>query len=168
MLKEAGQSLMASSPQSVRATGAIPHQANRGSDGSQQVSRTSPGGRFRLLVVDDDEAIREIMSAMLTEQGYEIVTAEDGRRALELLPQFRPHLVVTDLKMPRMAGDELVRIVREKFPQLPVIVVSGEFLPDEFPTSLPADAFLPKGGCFITALEAKITQLLSPSELNKG
>jgi CheY-like chemotaxis protein len=119
-----------------------------------------------LLVVDDDEAIREIMSAMLTEQGYEIVTAEDGRQALELLPQFRPHLLVTDLRMPRMAGDELVRIVRESFPQLPVIVVSGEFLPDEFPTSFQADAFLSKGDCFITALEVKITQLLSRPELS--
>ena len=157
---------MSSSAQSVRANGAVPHQTHLGSDGSQQVGRTSPEGRFRLLVVDDDEAIREIISAMLTEQGYEIVTAEDGQQALELLPQFRPHLVVTDLRMPRMSGDELVRIMRESFPQLPVIVVSGEFLPDEFPTSVPADAFLPKGGCFIKALEVKITQLLSPPKLN--
>ena len=121
-----------------------------------------------MLVVDDDVAIREIISAMLSEQGYEIVTAEDGQQALDLLPQFRPHLVVTDLRMPRMSGDELVRIVHQRFPQLPVILVSGEFLPDEFPTSVPADAFVPKGGCFIGALEVKITQLLSPSELNKG
>jgi CheY-like chemotaxis protein len=114
-----------------------------------------------LLVVDDDEAIREIIAAMLTEQGYEIVTAEDGQQALELLPQIRPHLVVTDLRMPRMSGDELVRIMRESFPLLPVIVVSGEFLPDESPATVLADAFIPKGGCFITALEVKITQLLS-------
>lgn len=157
---------MASSAQSLKATGAVLPRPTRANDDSQQVGRTSPEGRFRLLVVDDDEAIREIISAMLTEQGYEIVTAEDGQQALELLPQFQPDLVVTDLRMPRMSGDELVRIMRESFPQLPVIVVSGEFLPDEFPTNLPADAFLPKGGCFITALEAKITQLLSPPELN--
>ncbi|MGE5056743.1 MAG: response regulator [Acidobacteriota bacterium] len=157
---------MASSPQSVRATGAIPHQADRGSDESRQPLRTDPEGRSRLLVVDDDEAIREIISAMLTEQGYEIVTAGDGRQALELTRQFRPHLVVTDLRMPGMAGDELVRVMRERFPQLPVIVVSGEFLADEFLTSVPADAFIPKGGCFITALEVKITQLLSRPELN--
>lgn len=158
---------MASPAQSVKATGAIPPRTHRGNGGSQQVGRTSPNGRLRLLVVDDDEAIREIISAMLTEHGYEIVTAEDGQQALELLPQFRPHLVVTDLRMPRMSGDELVRIMRESFPELPVIVVSGEFLPDEFPaTSVPADAFIPKGGCFITELEVKITQLLSPPELN--
>ena len=159
---------MASSSQSAKATGAVLHQTGRRSDGSRQVERTSPGGRFRLLVVDDDVAIREIISAMLSEQGYEIVTAEDGRQALELLPQFRPHLVVTDLRMPRMSGDELVRIMHQRFPQLPVILVSGEFLPDEFPTSVPADAFVPKGGCFIAALEVKITQLLSLCELNKG
>ncbi len=158
---------MPRSAQLVKATGATPPRPHRGNGGSQQVGRTSPDGRFRLLVVDDDEAIREIISAMLTEQGYEIVTAEDGQQALELLPQFRPHLVVTDMRMPRMSGDELVRIMRESFPQLPIIVVSGEFLPDEFPTtSVPADAFIPKGGCFITALEVKITQLLSAPELN--
>ena len=157
---------MASSSQSAKATGAVRHQTGRRTDGSRQVGRTSPGERFRLLVVDDDVAIREIISAMLTEQGYEIVTAEDGQQALDLLPQVRPHLVVTDLRMPRMSGDELVRIVRESFPQLPVIVVSGDFLPDESPVSVLADAFIPKGGCFITALEVKITQLLSGPELD--
>jgi CheY-like chemotaxis protein len=126
----------------------------------------SPEGRFRLLVVDDDEGIREIISAMLTEQGYEIATAEDGQQALELLPKFHPDLIVTDLRMPRMSGDELVRIMRESFPALPVIIVSGEVLTDEFPPSVPADAFLAKGGCFIAALEVKITQLLSRPKLN--
>jgi CheY-like chemotaxis protein len=113
------------------------------------------------LVVDDDAGIREITSAMLAEEGHEVRTAEDGQQALELLPQFRPDLVVTDLSMPRMSGYELLRIMRERFPQLPVIVVSGEFLPDESPPSLQADAFLAKSGCFITALEVKIAQLLS-------
>src|SRR5512146_113734 len=98
---------MASSAQSVKAAGAVPPRPTCSNDGSRQVGRTSPEERLRLLVVDDDEAIREIISAMLTEQGYEIVTAEDGQQALDLLPQFCPHLVVTDLRMPRMSGDEL-------------------------------------------------------------
>lgn len=155
---------MASSAQSVKVIGVVAPGDDRGADGSRQVARTGPLGRFRLLVVDDDPAIREIISAMLAEQGYEILTAEDGQQALELLPQFRPHLVITDLRMPRMSGDELVQIMHDSFPQLPVIVVSGELLPDECLVSVLADAFIPKGGCFITALEAKITQLLSPSE----
>lgn len=139
----------------------IPPQGDRGTNRSGKLGRASPSERIRLLVVDDDEAIREITSAMLTDQGHEVLTAEDGLQALELLPHFRPDLVVTDLKMPRMSGYELIGIMRERFPQLPVIVVSGEFLPDEIPVSIDADAFLAKGGCFITALEAKITQLLS-------
>jgi CheY-like chemotaxis protein len=139
----------------------IPPQGDRGTNSSGQPGRASPSGRIRLLIVDDDAAIREITSAMLTDQGHEVLTAEDGLRALDLLPQFRPDLVITDLKMPRMSGYELIRIVRERFPQIPVIVVSGEFLPDEIPVSIDADAFLAKGGCFITALEAKIAQLLS-------
>ena len=98
---------------------------------------------------------------MLAEQGYEILTAEDGLQALELMPQFRPDLVVTDLRMPRMSGFELLKIVRERFPRLPVIAVSGEFLGDELPPNVTADAFLPKGGCYITDLGAKITDLLA-------
>jgi chemosensory pili system protein ChpA (sensor histidine kinase/response regulator) len=78
-------------------------------------------------VVDDDAAIREITSAMLAEKGYEVWTAEDGLEALELLSRLRPDLIVTDLEMPRMSGFELLEIVRERFPRLPCIAVSGRF-----------------------------------------
>jgi CheY-like chemotaxis protein len=114
----------------------------------------------RLLVVDDDAAIREMTSAMLAEQGYEVWTAEDGVYALDLLSRQRPDLMITDLIMPRMLGFELLKIVRERFPRLPCIAVSGEFSGDEIPPSVLADAFVPKGGCYIEPLKTKITQLL--------
>jgi CheY-like chemotaxis protein len=135
---------------------------------TEQAGGTSARPTFRLLVVDDDPAIREITSAMLAEQGYEVLTAEDGLQALEFLPQFRPDLVITDLRMPRMSGFELLEIMRERFPGLPVIAVSGEVLGDDLPPSLIADAFLPKGGCYIRPLGAKIVELLSTGTISSN
>lgn len=132
--------------------------AARASEGLDTARASLP---FRLLVVDDESSIREVTSAMLAEQGYEVLTAEDGQQALELLPQFRPDLVITDLRMPRLSGFELLEIMRERFPRLPVIAVSGEFSDGELPPNIPADAFLPKGFCYITPLGTKIKELLS-------
>ena len=115
---------------------------------------------IRLLVVDDDPAIREVASAMLVEEGYEILTAEDGLQALELLQRFNPDLVITDLQMPRMSGFELVKIMHERFPQLPVIVISGEFGEYDRPPEVTAAAFFSKSGSF-TTLGAKVLELLS-------
>jgi CheY-like chemotaxis protein len=115
---------------------------------------------FRLLVVDDQPDIREVTSAMLAEEGFEVLTAEDGQEALELLPQFRPDLVITDLRMPRLSGFELLEIMRERFPRLPVIAVSGEFSGDEMPPHVTADAFFAKGYSYFEPLAIKIKELL--------
>ena len=124
--------------------------------------------RVRILVVDDDASIREVSAAMLTDEGYQVLTAEDGMQALEALPQFSPNLVITDLRMPRMSGFELLKILRERFPLLPVIAVSGEFRGEEIPSGVIADAFVPKGSSYMTTLETKITELLSPISSEPG
>jgi CheY-like chemotaxis protein len=116
--------------------------------------------RVRLLLVDDDASIREVSAALLTEDGYEVLTAEDGVQALEVLPGFGPDFVITDLRMPRMSGFELLKIMRERFPGLPVIAVSGEFCDDEMPPDVIADAFIAKGGSYMTKLGTKISELL--------
>src|SRR5579864_8798146 len=105
--------------QSAAASGAAHPESGAVAAASEPMENTSARTRPRLLVVDDEEAIREVTSAMLAEQGYEILTAEDGLQALELLPQFCPDLVVTDLRMPRMSGFELLKVMRERFPRLP-------------------------------------------------
>ena len=134
---------------------------------SGRVASARAGLPFRVLVVDDETSIREATSAMLAEQGYEVLTAGDGQQALELLTEFRPDLVITDLRMPRLSGYELLEIMRERFPGLPVIVISGEFSGDEQPPNVAADAFLQKGSCYFTALCARIKQLLSSSTISK-
>jgi CheY-like chemotaxis protein len=129
-------------------------------------SRT--GTPFRLLVVDDEPDIREVTSAMLAEDGYEVLTARDGQEALEILPQFRPDLVVTDLRMPRLSGFELLKIMRERFPRLPVIAVSGDFSGQEMPPNITADAFISKGCSYFEPLAIKIKELLSATAIARN
>jgi CheY-like chemotaxis protein len=105
--------------------------------------------------------MREVTSAVLAGQGYDVVTAEDGLDALRLLADPLPDLVISDLRMPRMSGFELLEVVRERFPLMPVIAVSGECEGNEPPAGVLADAFLSKGGYTIGELCGKIAELIS-------
>lgn len=121
----------------------------------------------RLLVVDDDPAYRNLISEFIQPDGYQVLTAMDGLDALSHLVEPLPDLIITDLRMPRMSGFELARIIRERFQNLPVIVMSGEFGEDELPSQVPADAYLPKGSCTAARLRAKIRELLSAVSNNR-
>jgi CheY-like chemotaxis protein len=118
----------------------------------------------RLLIVDDDEAIRQVTADSLRELGYQIETAEDGAAALEVIGAFQPDLVITDLRMPKMSGFELLEILRSRFPRMPVIAMSGEFRGDVLPPGVIADAFLAKGGG-IHRLRTTVSELLAISPL---
>jgi len=86
----------------------------------------------RILVVDDEESIRELYRAELAEEGYEVELAGDGLQALRRLDGFRPDLVTLDVKMPGIDGIETLRRIRERNPTVPVILVTafGEFKQD--------------------------------------
>jgi two-component system response regulator MprA len=116
--------------------------------------------RYRILCVDDEPSVRESSSMVLASEGYEVITAEDGLDALDKLAEATPDLIISDLRMPRMSGFEFLEIVRDKFPKIPVIAVSGQFISDELPEGLHADVFLQKGGHSIAELFAQIEQLL--------
>ncbi len=64
----------------------------------------------RLLVVDDEPLMRQMMSDLLVSRGYEVLTAQDGFDALSQLKSRLPDLIISDLKMPRMSGFELLAI----------------------------------------------------------
>jgi two-component system cell cycle sensor histidine kinase/response regulator CckA len=80
-----------------------------------------------ILVVEDADVIRKMVSAMLAQGGYTVLEAADGQEALQVLEvQSGPvHLVLTDMIMPHMNGTELAQHVSQKHPNLPIIFMSG-------------------------------------------
>ncbi|MEJ5376401.1 MAG: endopeptidase La [bacterium] len=84
--------------------------------------RNSP---FRLLVVDDEEIARENMRHVLSKEGYEVATASNGIQALDMLRQKAFDLVLTDLKMERVDGLELLGRIKELHPETSVILITG-------------------------------------------
>lgn len=79
----------------------------------------------QILVVDDDESLRRMMEYTLQQAGYVVTVATDGDEAVKLVPQVQPRLIITDLKMERMGGFELLTHVRQEFPEILTIVVTA-------------------------------------------
>ncbi len=99
----------------------------------------------RVLLVDDDLLIRKLVSRELVAVGYVVRTAADGLDAVGKLREGPPDLVISDLNMPHMSGVELLKVVRQRFPQVPVIVISS-VAAGEMPEGLLADAYFHKTG----------------------
>ena len=79
----------------------------------------------RVLLVEDDQGIRELMEVVLTGMGLSVDAAPNGTRALELAKQNRPALVVLDLGLPGMYGKTVAAHLRRQYHNLPVMVVSA-------------------------------------------
>lgn len=82
-------------------------------------------GSERILVVDDEESMREFLTILLGKEGYTVRAVEGGKKALEVLAQEKYALLISDLRMPEMTGLELVEIARRRHPQLAVIVITA-------------------------------------------
>lgn len=78
-----------------------------------------------VMVIDDDAALRRLIARALGGGGHEVVEAENGAEALALLPQHRPAIVVTDILMPKTEGIETINKVKELFPDIKIIAMSG-------------------------------------------
>ena len=120
---------------------------------------------YRILIVDDDAAFRELAQQILPAHGYDVRCTEDGFDALNTLKSALPDLIIADLNMPRMSGFELLSVVRRRFPQIPVIALSGEFTGPEVPPGVIADVFLEKGRYSPKEMLRKITELLEKAPL---
>ena len=79
----------------------------------------------RILVVDDEQAIREILSKMLTWTGFEVEVACTGYEGLDLFRKLPFDLVITDLEMPEMNGWILTSHIKKQSPDTPVLLVTG-------------------------------------------
>ncbi len=81
--------------------------------------------KSRILVVDDEESIREFLEIMLKKEGYEVTTAEDGAKAKEILTKKSFDMVISDMQMPNVTGIELLRHVRENYPDLVFMIITA-------------------------------------------
>jgi CheY-like chemotaxis protein len=95
--------------------------------------------KHKILVVDDEYALRSIMSAELEAEGYDVTTAGDGDEAISILVSFHFDLVLLDNQMQRVDGYEVLKFVRERHPDTKVIMVTGSK-----ETPIPDDAMIRK------------------------
>ena len=81
----------------------------------------------RLLIVEDEEAAAEALAALLELDGFDVTRAPNGKRAIEMLAQVRPELIITDYMMPVMDGIEMARSIRATTPyaDVPILMTSG-------------------------------------------
>jgi CheY-like chemotaxis protein len=98
-----------------------------------------------ILIVDDNATLRNTLSLIFTYAGYRVRCAVDGFSALAEMRSSVPAVLLSDLNMPGMSGFELLSVIRRRFPEVPVIAMSGAFDQDHIPASVAADAFYRKG-----------------------
>ena len=112
-----------------------------------------------ILCIDDNEQSLSIRKFMLETRGYRVLSALSGREAIELFQHAGTvDLVLTDLVMPEMDGAEVIRVLKELAPEIPMILISGKVKMYEKGTR--ADVFLPKGTYPAAELLEKIRMLL--------
>lgn len=81
--------------------------------------------KFNVLIVDDEKNIRQGLGKALEMDGHNVYLAEDGQEALDIIHQDEVDLVIADLRMPRLSGEELLRRVVDQWPTIPVIILTG-------------------------------------------
>ena len=101
------------------------------------------GGK-RVLVVDDDESIREFVEMALTDDGYDVATADDGASALEVLKDFAPEVILLDMRMAGMDGWSFARAYKELPDRAPILVLTAARDAALSAADIEADAFLAK------------------------
>ena len=80
----------------------------------------------KILVVDDSLLSRNMAADVIQAAGYDVITANNGQKALDMFDDHQPDCVVTDLLMPVMSGQELIERLRDKSKEIPVFVVSSD------------------------------------------
>jgi len=84
----------------------------------------------KILVIDDEEGIRNLLDTLLDRKGYDVILADNGQKGLEVFRRERPDIVVLDLKMPGMDGLTVLQQIRHLDPTQPVIILTGAGTPE--------------------------------------
>ena len=80
---------------------------------------------YKILIVDDEEAVRDLFSELLRKEGYETNTCATGEETLELLKQENFDVVLLDIKLPGVSGLEVLKNIRDSYKDLPVVMITG-------------------------------------------
>ena len=91
----------------------------------EELNESGKDKKLKILVVDDDENIREVLSDLLLLEGYEVLLAEEGEQALIIFERELPDIIITDLGMPGISGWEVAKRIKSKDSSRKVIVISG-------------------------------------------
>ncbi|MBX7150278.1 response regulator [bacterium] len=93
----------------------------------EQVAMTEQtvAGDNQILIVDDDDALRELLADILESRGYHVIASADGFKALELIQQEKISLVISDFEMPKINGVELAKQIKALKPNLPIAIITG-------------------------------------------
>jgi DNA-binding response OmpR family regulator len=114
----------------------------------------------KIMIVDDEEAIRLLYQEEFEDEGYEVVACEDGEEALEKFDKEKPDLVILDIAMPGMSGLDVLGKIKEKSPDTPVIMSTAySHYKQDFYTWV-ADAYIVKSPD-LSQLKEKAEELLS-------
>jgi len=124
--------------------------------------KRKPSSPLNILVVDDEESVQKFVERVLRDSGYVTTTASDGPEAIEKAAKMEHFdLLVTDVMMPQMTGDELARRLRTQYPSLKVLYLTGfsDRLFKEKVTLWADEAFLDKP-CSVKGLQEAVSLLL--------
>jgi PAS domain S-box-containing protein len=117
-----------------------------------------PANGHTILIIDDEDLVRDVLARMIEDLGYAAITATDGPAGLAIIDSLPIDAVLVDLTMPRMGGLDVVKALRLRRPDLPIVLCSGF---DRDVRAIRADAYLPKP-FRIEALEGTLARLLPP------
>ena len=121
-----------------------------------------------ILIVEDEKDIRTILAADVKEAGYEVFEAEEGFSALKIAAEIKPDLIITDVLMPKMNGNELVKRLRatQWGQRIPLIILTARVLMRDYFDILDIDEFVDKPFLTSEILE-KIQKILDKQALLK-
>jgi len=82
--------------------------------------------KYRVLFLDDDPQLREVVQSELSREGYEVVTADDGNKGIELILERRFDLALLDVNLPTINGLQVLKVLKREHPETKVIMITGQ------------------------------------------
>ncbi|MBU1952027.1 response regulator [Patescibacteria group bacterium] len=114
----------------------------------------------KVLIIEDDKTIQQVIKSMLMTEGYEAETADNGEEGLEVMKEFKPDVIMLDIMMPVMSGFDFLKHLKDE--SIPVIVLTslGQEIVEKKVRALGAKYFLQKNDIHLDDIKNKITEVL--------